>query len=151
MNRHHRLWMLILIGGLAMPASAQEPTLVVQTQPAGKLLDTLVAAGNRLRPPGTPQPPVTEKQLLHDMIGTGDLSGLDRDRPIGLIAELNADPSKTRVSVMLPVTDVGKFRDLLGRIGIRPMKDQTADGVEAFGVPFIATPFFVRFHDGYVY
>jgi hypothetical protein len=123
----------------------------MQLQPAGKLLDTLVKTANRMRPPGSPQPPMTEKQLLHESFGTDDISGLDRDRQLGAVGYLDADPAKCRLVVMLPITDADKFRALLGRLGVKLEKSDKMPGVEGFGVPYVQTPFFLRFHDRYVY
>ena len=53
----------------------------------------LVKTANRLKPPG-PGQPASEKQILREMLGTDDISGLDRDRPFGLVIDLDTDPAK---------------------------------------------------------
>jgi hypothetical protein len=145
------LLMLTLVCGFASPVFADEPALIMQVQPAGKLLDTVVKLGNRLKPPG-PGQDVTEKQVLRELFGTDDITGLDRDRPGGLIVYPDANLAKSRIIIAVPVTNADQFRGLLGRLGIKLAKDEASnDGIEGFGVPFVSVPFYVRFHELYAY
>jgi hypothetical protein len=93
---------------------------------------------------------VFEKQALPDL-DLGKLPGIDPKRPFGLYGILDADLTKCRGVLLIPVPSERDFVDMLDRIDIKVTKGKEAGTYDVVVPPEVPFPVAIRIHKGYAY
>ena len=141
---------LTLLAAPAALADPPKPTLTVQVQPVGRLLDdtrTLLRSAA-----GEDGDAVVKKfnAKLKEQIGEKGFEGLDLNRPLGLYVVV-ADPvQKSTVVLVVPYTTEAEFVGLLGRMKVKATPKGKKGGY-TFAPEGMGNEFPGRLTDGWAY
>ncbi|HKB00809.1 MAG TPA: hypothetical protein VKD90_01255 [Gemmataceae bacterium] len=91
-----------------------------------------------------------EKDALPNL-DPGKLPGIDPKRPFGLYGILDADVTKWRGVLLIPVTSERDFIDMLDRFDIRTTKGKDAGTYDVVVPPDVPFPVALRIHKQYAY